>query len=157
MKRILTIVVVSLFVFGCAKQTETGESYGEKITLTEQTDISAILANPEEFVGKRVLVSGEVVDVCEMKGCWIDIASDSAGGKIKVKVEDDVIVFPQTAKGKTAMVEGEVEVLTMTREELIAHKKHHAEEIGEDFDESTVTAGKTVYRIRGIGAVIKSE
>lgn len=157
MKRIFVIVVLSMFVLACAKQTEKAEMFGEKITLTEQTDLAAILANPEGFVGKRVLVSGEVVDICEMKGCWIDIVGSNPDEKIKVKVEDDVIVFPQTAKGKTALVEGEVELLNRSKEEVIAHKKHHAEETGGEFDESTVTEGETVYRIKGIGAVIKSE
>ncbi len=156
MKQFFVVVILSMFVLACAKQAEKAETYGEKITLTEQTDIAAILENPEEFVGKKVLVSGGVVDVCAMKGCWIEISGSNDAQKIKVKVEDDVIVFPQTAKGKTALVEGEVEVLNMSKEDVIANKKHHAEEQGETFDESTVTEGKTVYRIKGVGAVIKS-
>ncbi len=156
MKQFFVVVILSMFVLACAKQAEKAETYGEKITLTEQTDGAAILGNPEEFVGKKVLVSGEVMDVCAMKGCWIEIAGSNNDQKIKVKVEDDVIVFPQTAKGKTALVEGEVEVLNMSKEDVIANKKHHAEEQGETFDESTVTEGKTVYRIKGIAAVIKS-
>ncbi len=156
MKQIFVIIILSMFVFACAKQAENAETYGQKITLTEQTDIAAILGNPEEFVGKKVLISGGVIDVCAKKGCWMEIAGSNNGQKIKIKVEDDVIVFPQTAKGKTALVEGEVEVLNMSKEEVIANKKHHAEEQGETFDESTVSEGKTVYRIKGFGAVIKS-
>ncbi len=118
MKRIFVVVILSMFVLACSQQAEKAETLGEKITLTEQTDIAAILANPDGFVGKKVLVSGEVVDVCKMKGCWIEIVGSNQDKKIKVKVEDDVIIFPQTAKGKTALVEGEVELLDMTKEEL---------------------------------------
>ena len=38
--------------------------------------------------------------------------------------------------------------------EVIAQRKHHAEETGETFDPSSVTGGETVLRIRGLGAEI---
>ncbi|MHC4822206.1 MAG: DUF4920 domain-containing protein, partial [Planctomycetota bacterium] len=91
---------------------------------------------------------------CEMRGCWMDIASDREFEKIQIKVDDGVIVFPMTAKGKSALVEGVVEVLELTHEEAIEAARHKAEEHGEEFDPSTVTGPETTYRIRGHGAVI---
>ena len=130
------------------------ETYGEALTLTEVTPISAILAAPEEFLGKRVLVEGTIVEVCEMKGCWMDIASDREYEKIQIKVDDGVMVFPLTARGKTALVEGTVEKLEMTYEEALEDARHKAEEHGTEFDPSTVTGPVTIYRIWGLGAVI---
>ena len=43
----------------------------------------------------------------------------------------------------------------MTRDRLIAFLKHEAEETGKKFDPSTVKEGKTVYQIKGSGAVIR--
>lgn len=51
--------------------------------------------------------------------------------KIRVKVEDDVIVFSVTVEGEIGMVEGEVEKLELSEEELIEKKTHEAEEKGE--------------------------
>jgi hypothetical protein len=116
--------------------------------------VSAILEAPDAYVGERVLVEGTVVQVCEMRGCWMDIASDREFEKIQIKVDDGVIVFPMTAKGKSALVEGVVEVLELTHEEAIEAARHKAEEHGEEFDPSTVTGPETTYRIRGHGAVI---
>ena len=70
-----------------------GEPYGEALTLTELTPISAIHDAPEDFVGERVLVEGQVVAVCESRGCWIDVESDREYEKIQIKVDDGVIVF----------------------------------------------------------------
>lgn len=130
------------------------EAYGEPITLTELTPVSAILDAPEDFLGERVLVEGTVVEVCEMRGCWMDIASDREYEKIQIKVDDGVIVFPLTARGKTALVEGTVELLEMTYEEALEDARNKAEEHGTEFDPSTVTGPVKTYRIRGLGAVI---
>lgn len=101
------------------------------ITLTEKTAISAILAAPEQFEGKRVLVSGAAVGVCETRGCWVDLKSDDdASKKIRVKVQDGEIVFPLTCKGNEVTVEGVVEKL--------------------------VTEKGTSWRIRGLGAKFDS-
>ncbi len=141
-----------------AKTTEATvaeqEAYGEPITLSEITHVSAILDAPEEFLGERVLVEGTVVEVCEMRGCWMDIASDREYEKIQIKVDDGVIVFPLTARGKSALVEGTVEKLELTYEEALEAARHQAEEHGTEFDPSTVTGPVTTYRIRGLGAVI---
>ena len=132
-----------------------GTTYGEALTLTEITPVSAILEDPQAYIGERVLVKGMVTEVCEMKGCWMDIASDREFEKIQVKVDDGVIVFPLTARGHEALVEGIVEELHLTYEQALAQAEHHAEEHGEEFDPSTVPEGpQTIYRIRGIGAVV---
>ena len=163
----LTIATVLVpFAMACgsgpdAETTETTEAaaaeqeaFGEPLTLTEVTPVSAILDSPEEFLGERVLVEGTVVEVCETRGCWMDIASDREYEKIQIKVDDGVIVFPLTARGKSALVEGTVEVLEMTYEEALEDARHKAEEHGTEFDPSTVTGPVTTYRIRGLGAVI---
>ena len=49
-----------------------GTTYGEPLTLTEITPVSAILDNPDQYLGERVLVEGMIVAVCESKGCWME-------------------------------------------------------------------------------------
>ncbi|MDT8342655.1 MAG: DUF4920 domain-containing protein [Longimicrobiales bacterium] len=133
----------------------TGTPYGEPLTLSDVTPVSAILEAPEAYLGERVLVEGMVVAVCESRGCWMDIAGDRDFEKIQVKVEDGVIVFPLSARGKTARVEGVVEELRLTYEEALEEARHQAEEHGTEFDPTSVPEGpQTRYRIRGIGAVV---
>ena len=130
------------------------ETFGEKLTISEITKISEILAAPEQFVGKKVLVKGMVVDVCAKRGCWMYLASDKPFEKIQIKVLDGVIVFPMSARGKEALVEGEIEALKYSKEEAIAWLRHTAEEKGESFDPASVTSGMTVFRIKALGAEI---
>jgi hypothetical protein len=139
----------------CSIVVAAPKKYGKKITLKEPTKISDILANPEQYADKRVLVEGSVVDVCKNRGCWIRLSSDKEFESIRFKVDDGVIVFPMSAKGKTALAEGIVSVKTYSKEELIEQGEHHAKEEGKTFDPATVTGPKTVVQIKGEGAVIK--
>lgn len=133
------------------------DKYGEDITLKEKTNISDILSNPEDYLDKKVLVEGEVLDVCPKMGCWMEIKSDVEGEKIKVKVKDGEIVFPEEAKGKNALVEGKVYKIELTVEEAVEYYQHQAEERGDEFDPATVTDPLTIYQIKGLGAEIDKE
>jgi hypothetical protein len=129
------------------------EKLGRDITLTEKTNIAAIIANPESFVGKTVLVEGDVLDVCQKAGCWMELKNEG-GDKIRIKVKDGDIVFPVSAIGSKALAEGTVYKIELTKEEAIKFYEHIAEENGREFDPATVTGPVTIYQIRGIGAEI---
>ncbi len=146
---VLSLLVLTVITYAAPKE------YGKKLTLKETTKISDILANPEQFAGKRVLVEGAIIDVCSHRGCWIKLAGDKEFESIRFKVEDGVIVFPMEAKGKNALAEGIVSVKTFSKEDLIKQGEEHAKEEGKEFDPSTVTGPKTVVQINGEGAVIK--
>ena len=133
---------------------------GAKITLTEKTKISDILADPENYLDKVVFVEGEIVDVCPKMGCWMELKSDSPVGeseateKIKVKVKDGEIIFPMEAIGQNALVEGKVYKIELTQEEAVGYFEHIAEESGKEFDPATIIGPMTIYQIKGLGAEI---
>jgi len=87
-------------------------------------------------------------------GCWMELKSDDGDRMIKVKVKDGEIVFPVEAKGSTALVEGKVYKIELTKEKAIEHFEHVAEEKGEKFDPSSITGPMTIYQIKGLGAEI---
>jgi len=138
----------------CATSEEAFTQYGEELTLTETTSVSAILGDPESHLGEQLLVEGTVVEVCEMQGCWLALAGEQDGEQLRVKVDDGVIVFPMTARGLQARVEGVWEKLEYTMEEALEQARHEAEEHGTEFDPSTVTGPEVVYQLKGLGAVI---
>lgn len=147
-----TISLLILISFFTLAQTE---KFGKELSLKEKTKISEITKDPESFVGKTVLVEGEVLEVCAAAGCWMELKSDDEKGKIKIKVRDGDIVFPMSAKGKKAVVEGTVYKIELTKEEAIEYYEHLAEEAGREFDPSTVTGPVTIYQIKGLGAEIQ--
>jgi len=151
---VCSILLLTAFTLQSAA-AGTPKKYGKPVTLKTKTSVSEILATPERFNGKRVLIEGAVVDVCESRGCWIELASDKEFESIIFKVDDGVITFPMSAKGKTATAEGVVQVTTVSKEDRIEKAKKQAAESKTAFDPSTITGPKTTVRIMGDGAVIK--
>ena len=130
------------------------ETYGSGVSVAEITDVSEILANPDTYKGRTVAVEGTVVEVCAKRGCWLELSSDQKYQTIRIKVTDGVIVFPMSARGKQARVQGKVEELQLSAEQALAAARHHAEEQGKPFDPSSVSGPTTQVRIRATGAEI---
>jgi len=142
---------------GSAALAVVGTKYGAGVTVVEVVPVSKILANPDEYAGKRVRVEGIVADVCQMRGCWFEMESDKPTETIKFKVTDGVMTFPTTAKGKYAVAEGIVKKMPLTLEQTIKMKEHEAVEQGKTFDPATVKEPTTMIRLDGVGAVIRDQ
>jgi hypothetical protein len=128
--------------------------YGAAVTVAEPTPIAALLDAPAEHAGRVVRVEGKVSAVCAMAGCWMEL-EDEARRRIRIKVEDGVIVFPADAIGRKAVAQGTVRLETLSRERYVAWRKHLAEETGAPFDEAAVGDGPfQVVEIAGSGAAI---
>ena len=86
-------------------------TYGKGVTLTTATPLDQLLQDPAPFAGKTVRVEGVVTAVCTEMGCWMALGVKDAAGvpTMMIKVEDGVIVFPLTAKGKKAAAQGVVQ------------------------------------------------
>ena len=129
-------------------------TFGAGVSAADTVLVSRILANPDAYVGKVVRVTGIAVDVCANRGCWVNIASDTEGEVIRLKVTDGEIVFPVEIMGDVITAEG---VWTANQLDLETTKmvcSREAEAKGEAFDPNSVTACKTLYQITGTGAVV---
>ncbi|MBE0593385.1 MAG: DUF4920 domain-containing protein [Gemmatimonadales bacterium] len=152
-----TAALAALTVLGtaCRPAQETpGTAYGEALTLTDTTQLAAVLENPDAYIGQQLLLTGTVVNVCEKRGCWLELGGELEHQTLRVKVEDGVIVFPMSARGRQAVVEGVMEKIELTEEEAREQARAHAEEMGEAFDPASVTGPQTIYQLKGLGAVI---
>jgi uncharacterized protein DUF4920 len=128
--------------------------YGAGVKLDETVKISTLLEQPDLYLGKTVRVEGKITEVCAMKGCWMELA-EGPQARLRVKVEDDVIAFPISARGKIGVAEGVLEAIPMTRESYLEWQRHLAEERGQTFDASTVGDGPyRVLQVQATGAKI---
>ncbi|MGH7496559.1 MAG: DUF4920 domain-containing protein [bacterium] len=148
------MICFSIFISGCQERPGALEKYGAALSLRDETKVSVILSEPENFLGKKVLIRGEISDVCAMAGCWLEVAGDRPKEKIKVKVDDGEIVFPVSAKRKNARVEGEVYKIELSAEQARSYLAHLAEEKGATSEDSSVTGPMLIYQIKGLGAEI---
>jgi len=126
---------------------------GKPLTVKEAMPVATLVSHADDYAGKTVQVKGKITEVCQMMGCWMELAND-AGQHVHIKVEDGDIVFPKDSAGKVAVAEGKFTESELTREQAVARAKDAAEESGRKFDASKVKGGMTLYQIEGTGAVI---
>lgn len=147
---VLMMVLVALHVYA-----EGEMKLGKEITIKETTKISQILEKPEEYLNKPVRIEGMVVGVCENKSCWMALASDKEFQQIIVKVNDGEMVFPLTAKGKTAIVEGSLFKIQLTKEQTLKAKESNCQSKGNKIEPCMVKEGETYYQFKPVAVMIK--
>lgn len=131
-----------------------GQTFG-KVTDLKAVKLSELMAKPEAYVGKSVKVEGLITDVCSKRGCWIRLGGDKEFQTITFKVQDGVMTFPMSVKGKRAEAEGVFTRVELSKEDALARAKHEAEEKGVAFDPQTVTGPSVLYMLKGQGAVVR--
>jgi hypothetical protein len=127
---------------------------GKPVEVKRSIAVADLMSDPARHEGKTVQVKGKVIETCERMGCWMNLADEPSGKRVRVKVNDGEIVFPQTAVGKIAVARGKLVKLQLTREQAVAAARHEAEEQSRKFDPKSVKGGSTFYQIQGEGAVI---
>lgn len=156
--KILTIIFLSISLYGQTLKTEVNtENLGIEISNTNISPITELLKNPSDYLGNNVTISGTIVDVCPMMGCWIEVKDFTSEEVIRVKVKDGDIIFPKESKNKEVLVEGVFSKLDFTEEQAIKWKIHLAEEKGVQLSSEDITldvSDLVEYRVQGLGAQI---
>ena len=142
MKALIAAALVTLVVSVAAGDTRLGTG----VTLKEATPIASVTAKPADFVGKTIRVDGVATAVCTHMGCWMAIAPEGQldAPTVRLKVEDGVIVFPVSAKGKKVSAEGVFEEVK---------GEENTEAAGEHAKKDPKASKQ--YQIKATGAVIK--
>lgn len=140
------LLCAAVFALGTITIAAEETKLGAGVTLKDATPIKAIVEKPADYVGKTIRIDGVATAVCEHMGCWLAVASenDPDGATVRLKVEDGVIVFPVTAKGKKVSAEGVLEEIRDEegKEAAGEHAKHD-------------TSASKKYQIKATGAVIR--
>ena len=128
------------------------------IELKTAISIDQLLANPETYLEKKVMLEGTISAVCPKRGCWMDIKSTETDSALRLKVTDGEIVFPLSGQGKTIKAEGIFQKLEFTHEQALNRKIHFSEEKGVTLHPDSVhitPKDLTSYRVYVSGAVIE--
>lgn len=146
MKSTVILAAVVLMI-SLPAATRAAETYGTAPTVKDATPIAQLLAKPAEHQGKTVRVEGVVTGVCTMMGCWMAIAPDDApkGPAVLIKVDDGVIVFPISARGKRATAQGVFQRVGGDKENQEAAHEHAEQAKTEAANWQIKATGAIVY------------
>lgn len=123
------------------------EQYGAPIQGKNPVSLQTAIGQLDKAPVANVLVESKVDKVCTVKGCWMGLTSKS--GDVRVTFKDYGFFVPPKLVGKTVLVEGTLEKVTMSLEET----KHYVKDAGGD--PSKVTEPRVEYRIVATGIEVK--
>lgn len=113
---------------GRAESATPGLVVGAAFEAGEPVAVDALVAAPETWSGKDVVVEGTVKEVCQKKGCWHTIATANPDVDLMVKDQEYKIFLPKDSAGKKVLVHGNFAVTEMPEDEA----RHYAEDAGRD-------------------------
>jgi hypothetical protein len=126
-----TIAVSTSCQQGNSKQTGEKSFYGETFVISESISVDQMKAKLDESQPiEDLIVSGVIKDVCQVKGCWLTLASTD-GDAVRVTFKDYGFFVPKDVSGKEVVVKGIGKIETTSVED----QRHYAEDEGQSEEE----------------------
>ncbi len=119
---------------------------GEAVDMSVYQPLTKVMAEPQQFIDKKITLKGKVTKVCKKRGCWADIVSGDK--QLRIKVADGEIEIPIYTIGREALATGILKSQQLSKEQTIAYLEHMAKDAGETFDPATVTKGIILYQLK---------
>ena len=98
-----------------------GNKIGSKSPVVALEDI---IKAPEKYENKKVIIEGTVNNVCQKKGCWMEVLAKEDLPGVRVTFKDYGFFVPKDCAGYKVRAEGKVKVTTLSKETA----DHYAEE-----------------------------
>jgi hypothetical protein len=110
-----------------------------------------VLEKTGTFTGK---VKGLVTGVCQKKGCWMQLGSNSSEKELFVKFKEYGVFMPFDLTGKEVVVEG-IAAMETTSVQML---KHYAMDAGASDEEiAQITQPETEFNFVSTGVVVLSK
>lgn len=157
--RIFGLFVLAAFIFSCANPQENAQEngdqfFGEKITDEGAISYDDLLSRLASEDSLEIKVQGVVESVCQTKGCWVNIVSetDPSQEPMFVKFKDYGFFLPKDCAGQTVVMEGKAYREVTSVEEL----KHYAEDEGKTPEEiEAITEEEEELKFMASGVILK--
>ncbi|MBK9254780.1 MAG: DUF4920 domain-containing protein [Saprospiraceae bacterium] len=157
----LFIFIAGLLACKNQQSTETseggvsdGKHFGEMITEDGALSYDEFIMKMGEADSLEVKISGLVGEVCQAKGCWMNVGSETnaEAEKLFVQFKDYGFFMPKDLSGKVVVMQGKAYRELTSVEDL----RHFAEDEGKTLEEiALITEPVTELKFMASGVVIK--
>ncbi len=98
---------------------------------------------------EQLVIQGEVLEVCQKKGCWMTIANEEGkASEVTVRFKDYGFFMPKTLSGHEVAIEGSAKRTLVP----VADLRHYAEDAGKSSEEiAAITEPKEELEIIATG------
>ena len=106
-RRILSLVIFAALVASCGnagKKDVSSKAEGSEVAT--KVEFAALVENPDNFVGKNIIVEGKVVHVCTVSGKKLFIVGENPDIRLFIAAGENMPKFPLELLGSEVSVEG---------------------------------------------------
>ena len=129
MKKIF-LVSILVVLFNTSYSQNNEGFFGEKFSITELEEYVSVKENIYDKSNYNVIIEGEILSSCPMKGCWMKIRAEK--DTILVRFKDYGFFVPKAEiEGDKAIINGKMSIETLSVDLL----RHYAEDAGKSKDE----------------------
>jgi len=133
-----------------AVSTTAGQAFGAPLSSTTGVLTTAeLLTAADKYQGQTVVVTGQVVEVCQTKGCWMTFMDGDK--EMRIRFKDYAFFVPMNSGGKTARIEGVFE----KKEVPVDEARHYLMDAGKPEEAAKITEPTLSYTFMASGVVIE--
>ena len=153
-KHLCMVCALSSMFFYVNAQEDQYQVFGEEITAEEAIIYSDLISALEGKDSVQAKVMGQIDNVCQVKGCWMNVSGNAGDQEgLFVKFKDYGFFVPKDAAGKDVVIEGVAYREITPVEEL----RHYAKDAGKSEEEiAEITDPKEEIRFVARGVLIKN-
>lgn len=121
----LPAIVLAATALVACRSTPATRSFGAGVPAADPIAVERVLAQPESFDGRTLLIEGRVASVCPIKGCWM--LMNDGKTEMRVTFKDYAFFVPMDCGGATVRAHGTFAIETVS----VADARHYLEDAGE--------------------------
>lgn len=125
-----------------------GATYGAEVSCSAPLSLAELLDDSALHDGNTVVVKGEVVEVCQSKGCWMVLADGDR--TMRIKFLDYAYFVPKDLAGSTIVAEGVFAVQVVPMDEA----KHYLEDAGRLDEAAAITEDQPGFGLMAAGVKV---
>ena len=146
----LAISIITTVSFAQESKTVNPTSFGEGVKPGKKFPVEKMEAAMGDKKTADLQITGEVVDVCKKKGCWMTLKMPD-GEDVRVTFKDYAFFMPKDIVGKKVALDGTAKKQTISAETL----RHYAEDAHQSAEEvAKITEPKKELAFEAKGVVI---
>jgi hypothetical protein len=106
-RRIFSLILITTFISACGnsgKKEVVSSTKGSEPSV--KVEFATLIENPDNYVGKNIIVEGKVIHVCTKTGKKMFIVGDNPDISLYVAAGENISKFPMELLGSEVVVEG---------------------------------------------------
>lgn len=106
-KRIFFFVIISAVLVSCGNTGKKEAALKNEVSgKGVKVEFASLIANPENYIGKNIIVEGKVVHVCTETGKKMFIVGENPDVRLFIAAGENISKFPMDLLGSMISVEG---------------------------------------------------